>query len=60
MKLEEIYLSSDIAERLFDKLESYNEKHKDDMLTAQEFAKYLLVYGIKYTKVDDISLPDVY
>ena len=55
LKLADIYLQSDLSDKLFDKLEQYNKAHPDDTITAQEFAVMLLEYGIRYL---DISALD--
>ena len=59
MKLNEIYLSMEETDELFDKLERYNENHSNSTMTAQQLAEKLLIYAIKYLNIDKINLENI-
>lgn len=55
MRLGEIYLTDEVSDKLFDKLEVYNKNHPDDRITAQKLAEMFLDYGIRYLDVTAID-----
>ena len=55
MRLGEIYLIDEVANKLFDKLEVYNQNHPDEKITAQKLAELFLDYGIRYLDISAID-----
>lgn len=55
MKLDNIYLTGSILEKLTDKLEEYNEKHPNEQISYQEMCEMGLKYWIKYGSIENID-----
>lgn len=55
MKLDNIYLTYDLDEKLDKKLEEYNSNHKGQEISYQKLAEKLLDYAIRYVKIENID-----
>ena len=51
LRLPDMYISDEDADKLMDKLSQYNKAHPDDELTLKDFSKMLMEYGINYLDI---------
>ena len=55
IKLADIYLCDEVADKLSDKLAQYNSKHPDDNISFQTLAEMFLDFGIRYLDITAID-----
>ena len=55
LRFPNITLSGDLADKLTEKQQQYNQAHPDETLTLQQTAELMLEYAVKYLDITAID-----